>query len=426
VQPNLEETSYGPFTFRLPAMSYAPERTDVDHRAVLYHLPVREIAGFDEVDEFEGDPLQVSESFEDHLIGRFAGYLSNVGIKETTAAAYVRRIREAQTWCDRLGLALETLTEAEFEEMAGRLSRRAELGAVLSHWFRFLGWAAAPHWVIWKATVYVPEPPDQSLASFDEYLLSVGLKPMTIRAYLSVLARAQAVLEDLGSDLASASARDLSAAATAAGESHSARGQLRCALKHFYTWQNRMDAPLKAVRVPPSPRMVNKALDPDQAKALLDAARGWWPQGGAVLFGLFLALRRSEIAISEWERFDEGMNWYTVTGKGDKTATIPVHPILREELEPRRGSGYIFPGRWDIGSHPNTIWSWTKEVAREAGIPVFTTHQLRHTALTTALDNTGNLRSVMEFARHEKPDTTAGYTRTTKAQLQTVSDALNY
>lgn len=391
-------------------------------------MTVRGVVDFDELDEVEGDPLEVSDSFEDHLIGRFAAYLSTVGIKEDTAGRYVRRIREAQTWCQRSGLALETLTEAEFEEMAGHLSRRGELGAVLSHWFRFLGWSAAPHWVVWRPTVYVPEVPDQSVASFDEYLVSVGLKPMTVRAYLSVLARAQAVLEELGSDLKSASARDLAAAAAATGDTHSSRGQLRCALKHFYMWQNRMDAPVGAVRVPPQPRMVNKALTADQAKSLLDTARGWWPEGGTVLFGLFLALRRAEIAAAEWERFDEGMEWYTVTGKGDKTATIPVHPLLREELEPRRGTGWVFPGRKNVRDHtsPATIWDWSKKVAAAAGISTFTTHQLRHTALTTALDNTGNLRSVMEFARHERPQTTAGYTRTTKAQLQAVSDALIY
>ena len=32
----------------------------------------------------------------------------------------------------------------------------------------------------------------------------------------------------------------------------------------------------------------------------------------------------------------------------------------------------------------------------------------------------------MEFARHTKPQTTAGYTRTTKEQLRAVSDALDF
>jgi integrase len=60
------------------------------------------------------------------------------------------------------------------------------------------------------------------------------------------------------------------------------------------------------------------------------------------------------------------------------------------------------------------------------GNPRFSTHVLRHTSLTTALDATYNLRAVMAFARHVKPDVTAGYTRTTSEQLRRVSDALKF
>ena len=75
---------------------------------------------------------------------------------------------------------------------------------------------------------------------------------------------------------------------------------------------------------------------------------------------------------------------------------------------------------------PSTIWDWTSRVAEAAGLGHVQTHQLRHTSLTTALDNTGNLRSVMEFARHSRPQTTAGYTRTTKEQLLAVMEALDF
>jgi integrase len=75
---------------------------------------------------------------------------------------------------------------------------------------------------------------------------------------------------------------------------------------------------------------------------------------------------------------------------------------------------------------PATVWDWTGQVAEAAGLGHVRTHQLRHTSLTTALDATENLRAVMEFARHERPQTTAGYTRTTKDQLRRVSDALDF
>ena len=261
--------------------------------------------------------------------------------------------------------------------------------------------------------------------SYEEYLTGIGLSRNTIRAYLSRLDKATNICSELGSDLATADAFTLAQMASRMEASHAMRGQLRCALKHYYSWSDRMDAPLRAVRVPPQPQMVNKALDATDASKLVATARGWWPQGGAVLLGMYLALRRFEIAKAEWSRFDEDMQWYRVTGKYDKTATLPVHPVLRGELS-GGGEGYVFKGRFGGHVSPATIWAWTKEVATAAGIERFTTHQLRHTSLTTALDNTENLRSVMEFARHSRPQTTAGYTRTTKEQLRTVSEALNF
>lgn len=263
--------------------------------------------------------------------------------------------------------------------------------------------------------------------SFEEYLIGVGLAPRTVTRYLDRLRWATRTAGELGFDLATADARDLAALSMLTGASHPMRAQLRCALKHWYEFQDRTDAPLRAVRVPPAPRMVNRAVEPDQARRLVDVAGGWWPQGAAVLFGLFLALRREEIARAEWDRFDDAMAWYRVTGKRDKTATLPVHPRLRDELASRRGSGWVFPGRFEGRHiHPVSVGDWAKAVGRAAGIENLQTHQLRHTALTTALDNTENLRSVMEFARHERPQTTAGYTRTTKEQLLRVSEALDY
>ncbi len=272
----------------------------------------------------------------------------------------------------------------------------------------------------------VAHAPGDRPATFEEYLVSIGLAANTVRNYGWRLNKAERLLAELGATLLTADAFQLAAMTSQTANTHSLRGQLRCALKHYYTWMDRMDAPLRAVRVPPQPEMVCRAVEVEEAKALVETAKGWWPKGGAVLFGMYLALRREEIAKAEWERFDDQMEWYTVTGKFDKTATLPVHPILADELAPHRSTGYVFPGRFGDHIVPATVWRWSKDVAAAAGIDVFTTHQLRHTSLTTAHDNTGNLLSVMKFARHSRPQTTAGYTRTTKAQLLEVSEALEY
>lgn len=267
--------------------------------------------------------------------------------------------------------------------------------------------------------------------TYEEYLWSIGLSWQTIRNYQRVLRRAERKCQEWGVELLTANAYVLAALADYVGPSHPARAHLRTALKHFYLWNDRLNPPLRAVRVPPQPKMVCKALPADQAARLEQVARGWWPEGAAVLLGMYLGLRRAEIAMAEWERFDGDLDWYRVTGKRDKTATLPVHAVVAEEFRPRRQhSGWVFPGRKGVreGSHvtPATVWEWTAKVATTAGVEDFSTHVLRHTALTTALDATGDLRSVQEFARHEDPITTSGYTRTTKEQLRKISDAIRY
>lgn len=160
---------------------------------------------------------------------------------------------------------------------------------------------------------------------------------------------------------------------------------------------------------------------------MVKVALGWHPEGLATLLAMYLALRRTEIAVAEWERFDHNLGWYRVLGKGSKTADLPVHQVLIAELVQRRGTGYLFPGsRGRAHVTPTTVWLWVGKVCHEAGLDHIPPHRLRHTALATANDRLGDLRAVQTFARHSKPETTAGYTRTRLRQLQNVSAALDY
>lgn len=263
---------------------------------------------------------------------------------------------------------------------------------------------------------------------FREYLIGQGLTDSTIRLYVRYASMADQWMRHHHTSLEWASPSLVAEfTSTHVAFSHSSRGQCAAAFRHYWTFRGRADGPVKAVRVPAQPEMVCRAIEEEDARALVKTALGWWPEGTAVLFGLYLALRRTEIARAEWSRFSREMAWYTVTGKRDKTATLPVHPILVGDLEGRRErSGWVFEGRFGSHVSPATIWSWTKRVATEAGLDDFTTHQLRHTALTTANDGLGDLRAVQTFARHSRPSTTAGYTRTKMNRLVEVSDSLDY
>lgn len=80
------------------------------------------------------------------------------------------------------------------------------------------------------------------------------------------------------------------------------------------------------------------------------------------------------------------------------------------------------------GGHvnPTTVATWVEKVARTAGIRRIYPHQLRHTAIATINDNTGDLRAAQTFARHANPETTAIYTRTTTERLQAAVLSLDY
>lgn len=264
---------------------------------------------------------------------------------------------------------------------------------------------------------------------YEEYLVGLGLSGKSTRLYAKHIERAQQWIRfNTHTTLHWAGPSELADYAQTLPASHATRGQVVAALKHYWEMLGRQNPPLRAVRVPPAPEMICRAIDQHQVRNLVKTAAGWWPEGGVVLVGLYLALRRFEIAKMEWSRFDDRLEWYTVTGKYDKTATLPVHPLLAAELDGRQdGSRWVFPGRYK-GRHiaDATVGAWVSEVGEYAGIDNLEPHELRHTALATANDNTGNLRSVQTFARHSKPQTTSGYTRTTATRLREVSDALDY
>lgn len=268
-----------------------------------------------------------------------------------------------------------------------------------------------------------------SWSAYTDYLVGQRLSPLTIRRYVRWLREADGWLRSQGSTLDTASATDIAEfAAECVTNSAASRRQASVALRHYWEMTDRDRPPVRAIRVPPTPDYECRAITEIEARDVVKVATGWWMEGTVVLAGMYLALRRFEIAKMEWSRFSDDLSWYRVTGKYDKTKSLPVHPHLRSELEGRQGgSTWVFPGRFE-GRHiaSATVWSWVERVGQAAGIPHLEPHELRHTALATANDTLGDLRAVQTFARHAKPQTTSLYTRTTKTKLREVSDALDY
>lgn len=257
----------------------------------------------------------------------------------------------------------------------------------------------------------------------------MGLGTRTIEQYLSAIRYAERWCCDNGYALRTLPATGLLELAETLPFTWSSRRRMRSALKAYWEATGRKNAPTKAIRVPRKPYMRSRALEIPVAAELEKAARARGDRKGlVVLLGLYLGLRRLELAQLRWRDFDAELEWVTVAGKGDIIADLPIHPVLREALRstPNLGDDWLFPGRFGASASPVTMWEWVKQVAKEAQLGPIATHVLRHTCLTTANDATGDLRAVQMFARHARPDTTAGYTRVSTKRMIHVMLSLDY
>ena len=363
------------------------------------------------------------------------------GLAPTTTQLYRRVILAAESWCNDRGTTLVDIDAATLAEYANGLTplRRRHLRQALRSYWAAVGGEDRPLYA-----VRVPRKPrvirtgtidatfHKQVVLMSQRLREEGLSHKTVSVYTGTLRRAQAWCEERGWNLIDVAASDLALYCETAPKSWSGRKCLRSALGHFWRVNGRENPPLWLIRLGPRPRMICRALDPDQAAALSCRARErGGPEGLAVLLALYLALRREEIATLRWDDFSNG--WLRVLGKGQKEASLPVHPIVEAALHalPPLDSVWLFPSRRSDrrpAGHvtPSTVWAWVRLVAIEAGVGPVGPHELRHTCLATANDATGDLRAVQEFARHSDPEVTAGYTRATVKRLNAVMMAIEY
>jgi integrase len=263
-------------------------------------------------------------------------------------------------------------------------------------------------------------------------LLGLGLAPRSVNLYTGAIQTAERWFAAQGWHLTTATADQVAAYLEAKPNTFASRNLLRAAFKHYWELTGRRNPPLRAVRVPPKPAMVCRALDEEDARRLARAAQDRHDRHGlAVILGLYQGMRREEIATARWDAVRED-GWLEITGKGSKRRTIPLHPVavaaLSEVLaQTPPPHEWVFPGRWGDHCTPATIWDWCRRLAAEAGVSqAVWTHRLRHTALATQNDATGDLRTVQAFAGHSRPEVTSGYTRATSRRLLAAVAALDY
>ncbi len=199
--------------------------------------------------------------------------------------------------------------------------------------------------------------------------------------------------------------------------------------------------PALGLRAPKSPRQLPRALDVDQVNQLLSPTDDnleddpWQARRDRAMFELFYSsgLRLAELAGLDLGMLDLADGLVTVTGKGNKTRSVPVGRMaleaLRDWLEVRGARGAspaeqaLFLGVRGARISHRSIQARLALLARRAGLGQHVhPHMLRHSFATHLLESSGDLRAVQELLGHADIGTTQIYTHLDFQHLAKVYD----
>ncbi len=212
------------------------------------------------------------------------------------------------------------------------------------------------------------------------------------------------------------------------------------AWRSYYRWLCRRGLagrnPVEGVRAPKAPHNLPKALSVDQTQALLDG------DGDAVedvrdkaMFELFYSsgLRLSELTGLERNGLDLGDGQVTVTGKRNKTRTVPLGEKARDALKvwlERRAElasvdeTALFVGARGARIANSVVQKRLAAWAQRQGLGMHVhPHMLRHSFASHVLQSSGDLRAVQEMLGHANISTTQIYTHLDFQHLAKVYDA---
>lgn len=208
--------------------------------------------------------------------------------------------------------------------------------------------------------------------------------------------------------------------------------------------------PARAVVSPKKKKALPRALDVDEAAALVEAPNT--SQSGAaspaqlrdraifeVLYGA--GLRVSECCGLDLEHIDRGRYGdeclIRVLGKGNKERLVPLgsvavaaldayladgRPLLRHPVRLTQDSRAVFLGRHGTRLTPRSVQRQIAKFAIVAGTEA-TPHALRHSFATHLLDGGADLRSIQELLGHASLASTQIYTKVSLDHLMKVYDA---
>lgn len=182
------------------------------------------------------------------------------------------------------------------------------------------------------------------------------------------------------------------------------RRSARSAIRSYFTWAQDVgltnrdpSRKLPTIRVPQGkPKPTPEAVF---AQALLAAdARGRL----MLMLAGYAGLRRAEIARVHTDDVGDELR---VHGKGGKVRCVPLHPIVRQELEQLGHSGWVFPGKDEGHLSPGHVGFLMRRMLG-AG---WSGHTLRHKFASGFFNASKDLLLTQQILGHSKPETTMRY-----------------
>ena len=196
--------------------------------------------------------------------------------------------------------------------------------------------------------------------------------------------------------------------------------------------------PAAGVQAPRSPRRLPRTLDVDQVEQFLDfegdSPVAFRDQAMAELF-YSSGLRLAELVAVNLGDIDAPAGLMTVTGKGNKTRTVPVGSVASRAIarwltvRPHTAADAdsakaLFTSSRGQRISERNVQARLKLRGRRRGMPQDVhPHMLRHSFASHMLESSGDLRAVQELLGHANISTTQIYTHLDFQHLAKVYDA---
>ncbi|MCR8922514.1 tyrosine recombinase XerC [Dasania sp. GY-MA-18] len=209
-------------------------------------------------------------------------------------------------------------------------------------------------------------------------------------------------------------------------------------LRSFYKYRNRKGSPHNpalGIQAPKSAKKLPKALDADSVGQLLNLDDGdWLGLRDRAIIELFYSsgLRLSELVSINLGDIDWGDALLSVTGKGNKSRSLPIGRYaiealqawltVREQAGPVDQALFIGNKGKRLGQRAIQLRLKKHSLAQGMGQNV-NPHMLRHSFASHILESSGDLRAVQELLGHANISTTQVYTHLDFQHLAKVYDS---